>query len=269
MSLPMMTALPGERRGYVESPAGQIHYRSHGEGSPVLLVHQTPWSSIQYRQVLPRIAAAGFRAVAIDLPGHGMSDPPRQPTIENYAVAIAALAQELGTSLFVVGHRGGGLAAGRFAAEFPERVRGLVLDNAPFRSAAERAAQVGRFPDRQHIAHDGSHLTDRWAWVRRVGDPEWSDETVHISVLTYFMHGPWKEHGHLAIPLYDFERDVPRIAAPTLIIGSRMDPVYDSAARLQSARHDWNYAELRGGPGMVLERPGEWLAPILHFLRAL
>lgn len=268
MSLPIMTALPGEHRGYVNGPDGQIHYRSQGEGPPVLLVHQAPWSSIEYRNVLPRIADAGFRAIAIDLPGHGMSDPPRQPTIENYALATAALVRELCTGpLVVVGHRGGGLAAGRFAAESPESVRGLVLDNAPFRSTAERAAQVGRFPDRQEIAPDGSHLTDRWAWVRRVGDPDWSDATVHISVLTYFLHGPWKEHGHSAIPLYDFERDVPRIEAPTLIVGSRTDPVFESAARLRTVRPDWKYSELPGGPGMVLDRPEEWLATILPFVR--
>ena len=261
-----MTALPGERRGYVDGPDGQIHFRTQGEGPPVLLVHQAPWSSIQYRHVLPMIAGAGFQSIAVDLPGHGMSDPPETASIEQYAVAIAALVRALGLApLTVLGHRGGGLSAGRFAAEYPDLVSGLILDNAPYRNEAERAEQVGRFPDRQDIAPDGSHLTDRWAFARRAGDPDWSDETVHISVITYFLHGPWKEQGHRALPLYDFEADVPRIQSPTLIIGSRTDAVFASAARLRSARPDWEYAELPGGPGMVLDRPMEWMRAVLPF----
>jgi len=267
MSLPILTALPGERRGYVDGPDGQIHYRSHGEGPLVLLVHQAPWASIQYRHVLPKIAAEGLHAVAIDLPGHGMSDPPAAPSIEGYAESLAALLDGLALGpAVVVGHRGGGLAAARLAAEHPGRVRGLVLDNAPFLSADERAARIGRFPDRQEIAPDGSHLTDRWAWVRRVGDPQWSDETVHISVLTYFAHGPWKEQGHAAIPNHDPAPDVARIAVPTLVVASRTDPLFESGRRLLSARSDWEYAELPGGPGMVLDRPDEWCAVVLPFL---
>ncbi|MBX3594359.1 alpha/beta hydrolase [Sphingomonas sp.] len=267
MTLPILTALPGERRGYLDGPCGQIHYRSHGDGPVVLLVHQAPWASIQFRHVLPAIAALGRRAIAIDLPGHGMSDPPAQPGIGIYAEALAAAIAQLSPApAVVIGHRGGGLVAGHLAAERPELVAGLVLDNAPFLSSAARAARAGRFPDDQSIAADGSHLTDRWAWVRRVGDPDWSDETVHISVLTYFMHGPWKEHGHSVIPLHDFEADVPRITCPTLILASRTDPLFDSGARLHGVRSDWGYAELPGGPGMVLDRPAEWLVPIRDFL---
>ncbi|MBN8814291.1 MAG: alpha/beta hydrolase [Sphingomonas sp.] len=267
MTLPILTALPGERRGYIDGPDGQLHYRSHGSGPAVVLVHQAPWASIQFRHVLPAIAEEGYRAIAIDLPAHGMSDPPARPGIDAYAAAIGALieALELGPAV-VLGHRGGGLAAGRLAAERPELVAGLVLDNAPFLSAEERAERIGRFPDDQRIAPDGRHLTDRWGWVRRVGDPDWSDETVHISVLTYFQHGPWKEHGHSVIPLHDFERDVPRIDCPTLILASRTDPLFESGQRLHRARPDWSYAELPGGPGMVLDRYDEWLVPVRNFL---
>lgn len=267
-ALPILTALPGERRGYVDGPDGQIHYRSHGEGPPVLLVHQAPWSSIQFRHALPRIAAAGFQAIAIDLPGHGMSDPPAEPAIPVYAAALEALLRRLDVGpAMLVGHRGGALAAGHLAAHRPDLAAGLILDNAPFLSPDERAARVGRFPDRQDIAPDGSHLTDRWAWVRRVGDPDWSDETVHISVVTYFTHGPWKEHGHAIIPLHDFAPDVAGIRCPTLIVASRTDPLFESGGRLSATRPDWGYGELPGGPGMVLDRIAEWSDLTIGFIR--
>ncbi len=268
MTLPILTALPGERRGYVDGPDGQIHYRSHGDGAPLLLVHQAPWSSIQFHRALPLLAQAGFRAVAVDLPGHGMSSPPAQPGIEAYALNLTAVINALDLHrVAVIGHRGGGLAAGLLAANRPDLITRLVLDNVPFLSADERSQRVGRFPDRQEIAPDGSHLTARWAWVRRVGDPEWSDETVHISVITYFQHGPWKEHGHHSIPLFDFHLHVPRIEVPTLVVGSRTDPVFESAKLLLKARPDWGYVELSGGPGMVLERADEWCAALIPFLR--
>lgn len=264
MTLPIMTALPGERRGYIDGPDGQLHYRSCGEGVPVLLVHQAPWSSLQFRHVLPRIADAGFRAIAVDLPAHGMSDPPEEPGIERYAENLAALLEALGAGpAIVLGHRGGGLAAGRLAAEYPELVKGLILDNAPFYTEAERAARIGKFPDNQAIAPDGSHITDRWAWVRERGDADWSDETVHISVITYFLHGPWKEHGHSIIPLYDFRADVPRIACPALVVASRTDPIFPWGRQIAEARPDWAYAELAGGPGMVLDRPDQWCELVL------
>lgn len=267
MTLPVVTALPGERRHYVDGPDGQIHYRSHGAGPPVLLIHQAPWASIQYRHVLPRIAAAGLRAIAVDLPGHGMSDPSARPSIECYAEAAASVLRGLDAGpAAVLGHRGGGLVAVRLAAEHPDLVAALVLDNAPLFSAEERLARIGRFADCQQIVPDGSHFTDRWAWVREVGDPDWSDETVHISVLTYFAHGPWKEQGHAVIPHYDPAPDLPRAAMPALVVASRADPLFGSGRKIMNARPDWEYAELPGGPGMVLDRSDEWCGVVLPYL---
>lgn len=270
MTLPILTALPGERRGYVDGPEGQIHYRDIGSGPVVLLIHMAPWSSIAFRHAMPALAAAGYRAIALDLPGHGMSDPPVRPSIETYAEAAAALIAALGVGPCVVlGHRGGGLVAGRLAATHPEFVRALVFENVPFMSVEARAERVGKFPDDQSIHSDGSHIQARWDWVKRVGDPDWSDETVHVAVVTYFQHGPWKEHGHAVIPLYDFEGDAPRVACPALIIGGRTDAVFASAGRLRQARPDWAYAELPGGPGMVTDRIDEWMIPVMSFLTEL
>ena len=52
-----------------------IHYLSAGEGDPVLLIHGFPTSSHLWRNVMPEIANT-HRAIAIDLPGYGLSDKP-------------------------------------------------------------------------------------------------------------------------------------------------------------------------------------------------
>lgn len=269
--MPILTALPGEHRGYVSVPSGQLHYREQGQGIPLLLAHQAPWSSIQYHRVLPLLAENGFRAIAVDLPGHGMSSPPDQPpTIENYALSMVAVMDALEIDQAVVaGHHGGALIAGRMAAAFPGRVLRLAMDNAPLYSAEQRAERLrARKEDVQVIDPAGRHFTDRWTAVRQNADPAWSDVTVHMAVAVYFMNGPWREHAFAASVQYDFAADVPRISCPTLVLASRADPLYPCGRRLVEARPDWTYGEFSGGAGMVFERPEEWVTAVAGFLAA-
>jgi len=53
-----------------------LHWTEIGSGDPVLLLHGWPTSAFLYRNVMPHIAAAGRRAIALDLPGFGKSDKP-------------------------------------------------------------------------------------------------------------------------------------------------------------------------------------------------
>lgn len=268
--LPPVNVLAGERRGYVDGPCGQVHYREQGEGRPIVLVHQAPWGSIQYRRAIPVLAAAGYRVIVPDLPGHGMSDPPAgEPSIELYADVVAAVIDALGVApVAIAGHHGGCLVAARVAAQYPGKVSALVTDNMPYYTAEQRAERSASLSDVQEIKPDGSHFTDRWAVVRRIADPAWSDETVHVGIVAYFANGPWKEHGHRAAPAYDLEPDIDRIACPTLVIASHQDRLFPMGAKLVERRPGWAYAEYPGGAGMVFERPVEWAAPILQFLAA-
>lgn len=268
MTLPSVNVLAGERRGYADAAHGQIHYREWGTGAPVILVHQAPWGSIQYRRAAPVLAHAGYRVIVPDLPGHGMTDPLRgTPTIEGYADVIAELARMLSLdAAVVVGHHGGALVAARLAATHPARVRALVTDNMPYYSAEQRAERAAHLVDDQAIKPDGSHFTDRWATVRRIADPAWSDETVHVGIVAYFANGPWKEDGHRAAPAYDLEADLDRIGCPTLVLASRQDRLFPMGRMLVERRSGWRYAEFDGGAGMVFERQEEWAAPILSFV---
>ncbi len=267
MTLPSMGALPGERRGYAAWDKGQIHYREQGEGPAVLLLHQAPWASIQYRRVMPLFAAAGFRAIAPDLPGHGLSDPLEEPTIKGFAAILPPLLDALGLAqAALVGHHGGALVAGRMAAAWPDRAAALAMDNAPLYSAEQRAHRLAKIDESQRIAPDGSHLADRWSLVRRIADPDWSDETVHLSVLTYFANGPTREHGHHAAAHYDFAADLARISCPTLVVAGRTDPLFPCGKALIDRRPDWRYAELPGGAGMLFDRPSDWFGTIFPFL---
>ena len=46
-----------------------------GHGVPLVLVHGFGAESLLYAQPLARLAASGFRVIAIDMPGHGRTAP--------------------------------------------------------------------------------------------------------------------------------------------------------------------------------------------------
>lgn len=60
---------------YVEVRATRTYYESIGTGPPFVCVHTAGTDARIYRHTLPAMAAAGFQAIAVDLPGHGKSFP--------------------------------------------------------------------------------------------------------------------------------------------------------------------------------------------------
>jgi len=115
---------------YVHTPVGRVHVLLAGQGdSTVVVLAGLGASAGDFAELLARLARQ-HRVVAIDLPGSGLSDPirfpghPRRP----WDQVITAVADQLGLSEFnLVGHSLGGLAAGGFAIDHPNRVRQLVL----------------------------------------------------------------------------------------------------------------------------------------------
>ncbi|WP_188187035.1 haloalkane dehalogenase [Nonomuraea sp. SYSU D8015] len=116
----------GLRMAYVEAgPA---------DGEPVVLLHGEPSWSFLYRHVIPPLAAAGLRAIAVDLIGFGRSDKPAEIGDHTYARHVewtrALLLDALGlTGMTVVGQDWGGLIGLRIAAEHPDSVARIVAAN--------------------------------------------------------------------------------------------------------------------------------------------
>lgn len=151
-------------RGFADTPDGQIHYAMAGEGEPVLLLHQTPRSWDEYREVLP-ILGTEYWAIAMDTVGFGDSYRLNVPaSIEVYARGVIQFmdAMEL-TRVSLVGHHTGGCIAVEVAATHPERVDALVLSATPYVDAADRERRKTRPPiDEVETRADGTHLTELW-----------------------------------------------------------------------------------------------------------
>ncbi len=67
--------MPDPTSHYVEANGLRLHYTEAGEGEPILLLHGFPTSSHLYRNILPKLGET-HRAIAIDLPGYGLSEKP-------------------------------------------------------------------------------------------------------------------------------------------------------------------------------------------------
>jgi pimeloyl-ACP methyl ester carboxylesterase len=96
----------------------------------VILIHGFISSTLIWSGVFLRLADAGFRVIAIDLPGYGYSDKPidGRYTIDSQAHAVFGLMDRLGIKkATIVGASYGGAVAATMALDFPERVDRLVL----------------------------------------------------------------------------------------------------------------------------------------------
>ncbi|MDQ3645234.1 MAG: alpha/beta fold hydrolase [Actinomycetota bacterium] len=115
--------------------ADGVAYREEGpaDGPVALMLHGYPESGFMWRDVMPAVAAAGWRAVAPDLPGFGDSpaDPPG--TWERQIEALERLHEdlELGAVALVV-HDWGGLIGLRWACDRPDAVRALAISSTGF-----------------------------------------------------------------------------------------------------------------------------------------
>src|SRR5690606_15853169 len=134
-----MTETP--RRGLVDTPCGQVHYRAQGESGPaIVLLHINQQSSLLYLELM-ELLAPSFRVLAMDYPFYGMSDhPDRDLEIGDYADCIAAMLDREGiASAFLLGEAVGSAIAACFAVTRPERTHGLVLLNCPLMPSKEFA----------------------------------------------------------------------------------------------------------------------------------
>jgi haloalkane dehalogenase len=112
-----------------------VRHRQEGAAdAPVaLLLHGFPESSYMWRDLMPAVAAAGWRAVAPDLAGFGDSEPDPPGTWERHVEAVERFRREQGIERCVlVVHDWGGLIGLRWACEHPDAVEALVISSTGF-----------------------------------------------------------------------------------------------------------------------------------------
>ena len=213
------------RRAYADTPLGQVHYVEQGDGPVIVLMHQTPRSFDEYREVLPLLAESR-RVLAIDMPGFGLSYEIAAPqSIEAIADGVLAFLAALSIETTdLLGHHTGGAVAVEIAARAPQRVRSLLLSSAPWADETYRDAHAGGpGVDEADIADDGSHLTTLWA-LRQPYYPASRPDLLDRFVRDALAPGVTPAEGHMACGRYAMEDRIGHVVAPTLLIGASDDP---------------------------------------------
>jgi pimeloyl-ACP methyl ester carboxylesterase len=97
-----------------------------GVGAPVLLVHGFPDDHTVWRKQVPALVAAGYRVIAPDMRGCGMSEMAphtRDYALPNLIADLAGILDALGIErVKLIGHDWGAVISWSFAMAHPERV---------------------------------------------------------------------------------------------------------------------------------------------------
>lgn len=176
----------------IDVPGGHIHAISEGEGPLVLLVHGFPEGAWAWRHQLPALAAAGYRAVAIDVRGYGESLNPEPVEAYRMLAHVAdnvAVVKALGADrAVVVGHDWGSPIAAASAQVRPDLFGAVALLGVPYSPRADAPPQ---FPPDFYVGHFQAHgeaeiEADVGSWLRRFyaalsdGTPGWFGVPMHL-----------------------------------------------------------------------------------------
>lgn len=259
-----------ELRGYVETPEGLIHYRELGSGPVLLLLHQTPSNSEQYSASLPLLAARGFRVVAMDTPGFGMSDgPAEKPThMKWFASRVIQLLDGLGIDkAHIFGHHTGCTIALETAATYPDRVGKLAFFGLLALGDDERQYWIDNFMPRWAPDTEFAFL-ETWIKPKVISFiPERDAPQTLREVAATCQAGPHYWWTYENVFTHDSYRAIAATKAPTLLFCATGDrEILNDRMRASLASFaDARWAEVEGHPGTHMREPAEYTAVIADF----
>ena len=243
----------------------------------VFLLHGAYGSKDYFRAEIATLVQAGYRVVAWDAPGYGLSPLPAGGlSIETIAGAAARLVAHTGSARnIVLGHSMGGIAAPLVTLLAGERVHGLVI-----------SATLGSF-SRKSAQDKATFLEERIAPLKR-GNP--FRETAMPVILSMFAPGSKGPLVDLvtevaastssdtfcaaieAITRYDGEANLRQVQVPTLLIAGEADKVGrpDGMRELTAMVPDARFVCIPdAGHYAFAEQPEAFNAALLGFLREI
>jgi pimeloyl-ACP methyl ester carboxylesterase len=256
------------KRAYVDTPEGQVHYRTEGSGEPLLLLHKAGLSSDEYTEMLPFLGKY-YKVIAMDVLGYGNTDLPKpEPKFDDYITNIMHFLDAMKIKkMSIVGHLLGSSFAAEIAASHPEMVRKLIIWDGIFLDDEERKRTQEEYAnEHMELKGDGSHLLE--VWKSRGGRPGANLPMVNRSFIEYLKNGMGEGTGasHRALFSYDIGPRLPKIKAPTLVLNSsRRSPLFARSEFIKAAVHNSETKILENASAW--ERPQELAQVILEFLQ--
>jgi pimeloyl-ACP methyl ester carboxylesterase len=233
------------RRAYAYTSRGHIHYRSSdGNGIPLVLLHQTPSSSVMYERLMEQLAGE-FYTLAPDTPGFGGSDKCAPVSIAAYAEALHEALTIIGVSeCYLFGHHTGASIAVQIAHDHPDFVHKLALCGAPYLTREQKAALKASAPPFT-LQEDGAHLLGMWQRIRGKS----ASASLALSQREMLLALQAEEQyaaAYGAVAEHDFEGQLVALQCPVLVMAGEHDSL---RASLESA-----YAALQQGTMREIQR---------------
>ena len=132
---------PTAESRYTTLDGARIHYVNYGKGSDALvLIHGWTMNVDNWRDQIPDFARRN-RVIAIDLPGHGLSDKPQVTySMDLFARAVDAVMRDAKVKRAVlVGHSMGTPIARQFYRKYPEKTLAIVIADGSLRPFGDKA----------------------------------------------------------------------------------------------------------------------------------
>jgi non-heme chloroperoxidase len=269
--------------GTENSQSIEIHYRDHGSGRPILLIHGYPLDGNSWERQERVLLAAGYRVITYDRRGFGGSS---QPTTgydyDTFAADLHSLVEHLHLNdLVLAGFSMGtgevtrylgtyGSARVRKAALFgvippfllktgdnPEGVDGQVFEGIKAAVVKDRYAYFKDF-------------LDNFYNVDVLGGDRISDQAWQASFNVAAGASPYASYACVDTWLTDFREDLPKIDVPTLVMHGTEDrilPISATAERLPGLIADLELIKVEGGPHNIgWTHPDEVNKALLEFV---
>ncbi len=142
----------------METGFGIMSYVDEGTGEAILISHGIFGGYDQGFVSLSQVAGESYRKIAVSRFGYPGSDLPEEPTPENQAKAFLEILDELEVrQAYILTTSAGGAAGIRFALNFPDRVKGLILLSSGVpekKRSAEEIKELGMMGPPEFLIHD-------------------------------------------------------------------------------------------------------------------
>ena len=231
-------------KGFVNVNQGQVHYRISGEGPPIILLHDSPRSSILHIPLLNHFSSE-FSTIAIDTPGYGNSTALKknnQLEISDFGNALADTV--LGFNLEkcpVYGFHTSSKILLEFASLHPNHVSVAIMDGLSLPSGKTDHSFIAKYMRPFKITDSGSYLAEEWTRVRdfqrwfpwflkskdsRLQSNQRNMEFIHSYCMDLFMAGPNFSDAYAAAMRYKAINVVPNVKAKCVFMAREDDVLY-------------------------------------------
>jgi pimeloyl-ACP methyl ester carboxylesterase len=239
---------------------------SGGSGDPIVLLHAATGTSETWAKQTPALVKAGYRVIAIDMPGWGKSVIREGQKPVSVAEDIEALADHLKLDRFhLLGVARGGYVALDYAAWHPQRLKTLIIGASGLGLGNDEDAVTFRrnaaIPGFDQLPAEVREMSPSYRGMNPDGVARWKE-----------IYARSKQKG-ASEPLQrtpNSNAKVAAIATPTLVIAGDVDLTTPSAAIRLWAKHLKNHELVlitEAGHSVAWEQPEAFNQAVIDFLR--